>query len=240
MNKNNIRKFFNDFSKSYNQKAFYNSKGLDYLNHIEIDFIKKCFNLQKIKNLMEIGFGAGRNLQLFKNKQINLYGVDISEKMIKETEKNLRNEKINLKHLNAEDGLSYKDNFFDLILCIRVLKYMKKWPFVIKEISRTLKEESYAILEVPNLFSIHFFGLPWANYFLFFIPDFIKELTKNKLQIIKIQKGAILPFFLYKKIDNKRFLRSVTLFDKILNKLLPLGFISRNYLFLVKKINKQL
>jgi len=238
MNKNNIRKFFNDFSKSYNQKAFYNSKGLDYLNHIEIDFIEKWSNQQKIKTLLEIGFGAGRNLQLFKNKQINLYGVDISEKMIKETLKSLKNEKINLKYLNAENGLPYKDNFFDLILCIRVLKYMKKWPFAIKEISRTLKKEGYAILEVPNLFSIHFFGLPWANYFLFSIPTFIKELAKNKLQIIKIQKGAILPFYIYKKLDNKRILKAVALFDKALNKLLPLGFISRNYMFLVKKANK--
>jgi len=238
MKKNNIRKFFNDFSKTYNQKAFYHSKGLNYLNHIEIDFIKRCFNLQKTKNLLEIGFGAGRNLQLFKNKQINLYGVDISEKMIKETEKNLKNEKINLKHLNAENGLPYQDNFFDLILCIRVLKYMKKWPFVIKEISRTLKKEGYAMLEVPNLFSIHFFGLPWANYFLFFIPAFIKELAKNKLQIIKIQKGAVLPFYIYKKINNKWGLKAVALFDKVLNKLLPLGFISRNYIFLVKKANK--
>jgi len=238
MNKNNIRKFFNDFSQSYNQKSFYNSKGLDYLNHIEIDFIKKTSDQKKINDLLEIGFGAGRNLQLFKNKQINLYGVDVAEKMIKKTEKSFKGEKINLKHLNAENGLPYKDNFFDLILCIRVLKYMKKWPFVIKEISRTLKKEGYAILEVPNLFSIHFFGLPWANYFLFFIPTFIKELAKNKLQIIKIQKGAILPFYIYKKLNNEKVLKTVTLFDKVLNKFLPLGFISRNYIFLVKKSNK--
>lgn len=236
MKKNNIRKFFNDFSKSYNQKAFYGSKGLNYLNHIEIDFIEKWSNQQKIKTLLEIGFGAGRNLQLFKNKQINLYGVDISEKMVKETLKSLKNEKTNLKHLNAENGLPYKDNFFDLILCIRVLKYMKKWTFVIEEISRTLRKEGYAILEAPSLFSIHFFGLPWANYFLFFIHKFIKELTKNELQIVKIQKGAILPFYIYKKLDNQRVLKAVILFDKVLNKFSPLGFISRNYLFLVKKI----
>jgi len=234
MKKNNISKFFNDFSESYNQKAFYDSKGLNYLNHIEIDFIKRSPQ-KKIETLLEIGFGAGRNLQLFKNKQINLYGVDISEKMVKETLKSLKNEKINLKHLDAESGLPYKDNFFDLILCIRALKYMKKWPFVIKEISRTLRKEGYAILEVPSLFSIHFFGLPWANYFLFFIPNFIKELAKNELQIIKIQKGAIFPFYIYKKLNNKKILKLIGFIHRTVNKFSPLGFISRNYLFLVKK-----
>ena len=238
MKKNSIRKFFNDFSESYNQKAFYDSKGLDYLSHIEIDFIKKCADPKKIHDLLEIGFGTGRNLELFKNKHINLYGVDISEKMIKETEKIFKGEEIYLKHLNAEDGLPYKDSFFDLILCIRVIKYMEKWPFVIREISRTLKEEGFAILEIPNLFSIHLLGLPWANYFLFFIPIFIKELTKNRLQVIKIQKGATFPFYIYKKIGNRKILKIITFIDKILNKISLLGFISRNYIFLVKKINK--
>jgi len=237
MDKDNIRDFFNKFSKNYNQKAFYSSKGLDYLNRIEIDFIKKSAN-NKIKDLLEVGFGAGRNLELFKGKGVNMYGVDVAEDMVEETKKNLKNEKLNLRHLNAENGLPYKDHSFDLIMCIRVLKYMKKWPFVISEISRTLRKGGYAIVEIPNLFSIHLFGLPWANYFLFFIPTFIKELSKNRLQVIRIQKGAIFPFFIYKKIDNKNALKVITSIDKILNKLFPLGFISRNYLFLVKKIIK--
>jgi ubiquinone/menaquinone biosynthesis C-methylase UbiE len=194
--------------------------------------------LQKTKNLLEIGFGAGRNLQLFKNKRINLYGVDISEKMIKETEKNFKGENINLKHLNAEDGLPYKDSFFDLILCIRVLKYMKKWPFVIKEISRSLRKEGIAVLEIPNLFSIHLLGLPWANYFLFFVPNFINELTKNNLEVIQIEKGAIFPFFIYKMVNNKLLLKIIASIDRGLNKILPVRLISRNYMFLVKKVSK--
>ncbi|MFH1601778.1 MAG: class I SAM-dependent methyltransferase [Candidatus Shapirobacteria bacterium] len=237
MKKNSVRKFFNNFSKTYNQKAFRDSKGLDYLNHLEIDFIKKNCSSRKIKNLLEIGFGAGRNLEIFKNKQIEIYGVDIAEKMIKETLKSFSQKKIHLKHLNAEKGLPFKDNFFDLILCIRVLKYMKKWPFVLKEISRTLKKGAYSVLESPNLFSIHFFGLPWANYFLFPIWKFTKELKRNKLEIVKIKKGALFPFFIYKRINNPKVLRLISAVDKKANQILPLGIGSRNYLFLVKKIS---
>lgn len=238
MKKNSIRKFFNDFSETYNQKAFYASKGLDYLNHIEIDFIKKSVSSKKVKDLLEIGFGAGRNLSLFKGKDINMFGVDVAGNMIKETEKNLPKEKLNLKHLNAENGLPYKDQSFDFIMCIRVLKYMKKWPFVIKEISRTLRKEGVAVLEIPNLFSIHLIGLPWANYFLFFVPNFINKLKKSNLEIIQIEKGAIFPFFIYKMVDNKLLLKIIASIDRGLNKILPVGLISRNYMFLVKKVSK--
>jgi len=238
MKKNRIRKFFNDFSNTYNQKAFYGSRGLNYRNHIEIDFIKEATKDLKFSNLLEIGFGAGRNLLLFKDRNISLYGVDISEKMLQEAKKNLKNEKLNLKPHNAEEGLPSKDKLFDLVLCIRVLKYMKKWPFVISEISRTLKKSGYAIIEIPNLFSIHLLGLPWANYFLFFIPGFIKQLKKNNLEIIKIQKGAVFPFFIYKIINYKLLLKIIASVDRGLNKILPVGLISRNYIFLVKKISK--
>ena len=153
---NNIRTFFNNFSLTYNQKAFYDSPGLNYLNHLEIDFIKNSTKSLKIVDLLEIGFGAGRNLSLFKGRNINLNGIDISEKMLKVATGNLKGEKLTLKTLDAEKGLPYKDGVFDFVMCIRVLKYMNKWRFVISEISRVLKKDGIAILEIPNKFSIHF------------------------------------------------------------------------------------
>lgn len=230
-----IQRFFNDFSSHYNQSAFYDSMGLDYLNKIETDFIRTSTAKKRVKRLLEIGFGAGRNLEIFKDRGIELHGVDISEKMVGETKRRLRGEKITLAHLDAEDGLPFTDESFDLVMCIRVLKYMKRWRFVLSEISRTLKSGGVAILEVPNLFSIHFFGLVWANYFLFNIFDFQNELNKNGLKIVRVKKGALSPFLLYKFANTPTLLKILTTVDGLMNSLLPVGVLSRNYTYFLQK-----
>ena len=99
-----------------------------------------------------------------------------------------------------------------------------------------MKKDSYAILEVPNLFSVHVFGLFLANYFLFFIPNFIKELNKNGFEVVKVRKGAVFPFFIYKATNTRRFLSLLSSLDDVLNKILPIGLGSRNYIFLLKKV----
>lgn len=236
LKKTKIQEFFNNFSAHYNQSAFFDSKGLMYLDHIETDFIRDNTSSIKISRLLEIGFGAGRNLRLFKNRNIEIDGIDIAENMLEETRKEFNGEKLALKHQDVNDGLPYKDSVFDLVVCVRVLKYIKRWRFVLSEISRTMKKDSYAVLEVPSLFSIHIFGLLLANYFLFFIPDFIGELNKNGLKVVKVRKGAVLPFFIYKIVNNSKLLNLVSSFDDKLNKVLPIGFGSRNYIFLLKKV----
>jgi len=231
----NIQEFFDDFSDHYNQEAFNDSLGLGYLDRIETQFISEAVSNVKIKSLLEIGFGAGRNLSLFKGRKIKMFGVDISGKMLSQTKRGFRGEDVTLQQLDAQTGLPYSNSRFDLIICIRVLKYMKKWPFVISEISRCLKRDGLTIIEVPNLFSIHFFGLIFANYFLFFIPNFLSVIEKNHLKVVSIQKGALWPFLVYKRTNNKKMLHFLMEFDRIINKILPVGIFSRNYVFLLQK-----
>ena len=125
--KTEIQKFFNDFSAHYNQSAFFDSEGLMYLDRVERDFIRDNTSSMKISRLLEIGFGAGRNLRLFKNKHIKIDGIDIAENMLEKTRKEFKEEDIVLKHEDVNNGLPYRDDLFDLVICIRVLKYIKNW-----------------------------------------------------------------------------------------------------------------
>jgi ubiquinone/menaquinone biosynthesis C-methylase UbiE len=67
-------------------------------------------------NLLDVGTGPGRLfIEISKLKSdIELYGLDISNSMIEQAQKNLKNKKVNLRVGNIEKT-EYEDNFFDII-----------------------------------------------------------------------------------------------------------------------------
>jgi len=54
-----------------------------------------------------------------------------------------------IKH-NIEEGLPFKDGYFDLIWCTDVIEHLYKPDFLISEIDRTLKEKGTSIVTTPN------------------------------------------------------------------------------------------
>jgi len=71
------------------------------------------------KSVLEIGCGFGRLFTIFLEEKMDIYGVDISEKMIKEA-KNQWNttENIKLLKVSAAEKLSFDDCSFDNVVCI--------------------------------------------------------------------------------------------------------------------------
>ncbi|MFX1407407.1 MAG: class I SAM-dependent methyltransferase [Promethearchaeota archaeon] len=105
--------------------------------------------LQQINEgaLLDIGTGHGRLLiEINKlNPKIELYGLDISEKMIALAKSNLKNIKVDLKQGNITNT-NYKSNYFDLITCTGSL-YLWNAPIdALNEIHRILKPKKTAIL----------------------------------------------------------------------------------------------
>lgn len=97
--------------------------------------------------LLDVGTGHGRLLieinQL--NPEIELYGLDISEKMINLAKVNLQNIKANLRQGNITTT-DYDSNYFDLITCTGSF-YLWNAPIEgLNEIYRILKPKKIAIL----------------------------------------------------------------------------------------------
>ncbi|MFX1326081.1 MAG: class I SAM-dependent methyltransferase [Promethearchaeota archaeon] len=97
--------------------------------------------------LLDIGTGHGRLLIEINNlnPEIELYGLDISEKMIQLAKVNLKNIKANLQQGNITNT-DYHTNFFDLITCTGSF-YLWDAPIEgLNEIYRILKPKKTAFL----------------------------------------------------------------------------------------------
>jgi len=230
-----IKEFFDNFSKDYDKLAFEQSLGIQYLSKIETNFVLENCPIKKGDKILDMGIGTGRFASLLAKKGASIEGIDISEKMIKRAKKKLKEKSANFTLADAGEHIPFGDNSFNYIICIRVLKYIVPWKKTVKEASRVLKRNGIFILEIPNLYSVQFFGLRKANYFLFNFNNVKNTLKQFKFEIIKLKSGSRFPFPIYKEINNISMLNAIKKFEWILDKLLPNPLFSRNIMIVCKK-----
>ena len=75
--------------------------------------------------VLDVPFGTGRFIQLYKAKNMKIYGLEKSSEMIAAAEK-LLGEDFNKCTITIGDAtkLPYKDNMFDLVVCFRYLPHI--------------------------------------------------------------------------------------------------------------------
>ena len=173
--------------KEIDEEQFKHTGLLNYKEHIEEDeLLKSKLGNFSNKKILNIGCGVGR-LEEFMSKDFEeVYGVDISEVMVEQSRKRLSDKK-NVKFF-ATDGVSlpFEDGFFDLIFSYIVFQHMPNKDVVesnFKEISRTLKEDAIAKIQIRG-------GHQPYKWQWFYGPVFsyknIKEvLDRSNLNLIK-------------------------------------------------------
>jgi ubiquinone/menaquinone biosynthesis C-methylase UbiE len=134
------------------QKAVWNKIAEDwnkFRNHPDkaVEFFLK----NKKGKILDLGSGSGRNFHAMNKKQ-EIYAVDFSKKMLKLAEQNAKKLGLNVKTKKSETHkLKFPENFFDTTICWAVLhciKEKKKRQKTLKEIYRTLKPKSQALISV--------------------------------------------------------------------------------------------
>ncbi len=140
----------------------------------------------KSGRLLDIGTGPGRLLLKINgiNPNIELYGVDISKRMLEQAKKNLTNIVVNLQ-LSSIQETPYENNYFDLITCTGSF-YLWDQPIeCLNEIYRILKPGKTAILyeTTKDYDSEHF-----------------KTAVKDNLKNSSFFQRKISPYFLKKQL----------------------------------------
>lgn len=103
--------------------------------------------LKRCKRILDVGCGSGAiTLDISKNTNGKLSGIDISKKMIYEAKKVLEGYNIELRVGDAHD-LPFKDESFDLVVCNLLLMWVKKPQQVVNEMVRVSKKWVLATLE---------------------------------------------------------------------------------------------
>ena len=111
--------------------------------HEDIFKMSDFFKKQRVKKVLDLGCGAGRNLIYLSKKDFDVCGIDYAHEGLKIIKERLKKEKIksNLKLGNIFNKLPYEDNFFDAVISIQVLQHGKvnEIKGAIQEIRRILK-----------------------------------------------------------------------------------------------------
>ncbi len=173
-------------------------------------------NLEKNTSILDLGCGNGRFYHFFKDKKINYWGVDISEKLIEKAKEN--HPRANFETANALN-LPFEDEKFDSIFSLAVFHHIptveERIKFL-KEAKRVLKKNGILKISVWNLLeykkelyfknifkkisgeiSFRDVFLPWKNskgeiiterYYHFFTQKELEEMVGKFFEIKEIFK----------------------------------------------------
>lgn len=130
-------------------EKIYKREGLNYKYynilkpHEDIHLVAKIFRKHKVKKILDLGCGAGRQLLFLAKKGFDVDGIDISKSGIDILRTHLKRQKLKaqLRVGDVFKKLPYSNNFFDAVISIQVLQHSRLKGIMksTKEINRVLK-----------------------------------------------------------------------------------------------------
>lgn len=134
--KKNTIKFFDKVAeKNHGDSHKHYKKALEWIEQLNV------------KSILDLGTGRGDFIESLKKKypqrQYDIYGIDISENMIKKAKSKGIDAKFSV---GDSQNLKFKNNYFDLVVCINSFHHYEKPDIAIKEMGRVLQNGGVLIL----------------------------------------------------------------------------------------------
>ncbi len=105
----------------------------------------------KGKKILEVGCGKGRVSRILKKQGADIYGIDISEQLLKSAKDITRSH-----FLKAEAyAIPFKSNYFDAVVLLEVIEHIPDLSRALKEISRVIKSDGKLVIVDRNKFSLN-------------------------------------------------------------------------------------
>ncbi|MCU7842307.1 MAG: class I SAM-dependent methyltransferase [Candidatus Thiodiazotropha sp. (ex Monitilora ramsayi)] len=105
------------------------------------------------KSILDLGFGDGRNMQLFHNLGMDVYGIEITQEICDVVSSRLEADGVNVEtRVGRNAQIPYESESFDYVLASSSCYYMdpgKKYGDNVQEIARVLKPGGVFIHSVP-------------------------------------------------------------------------------------------
>jgi demethylmenaquinone methyltransferase / 2-methoxy-6-polyprenyl-1,4-benzoquinol methylase len=153
----------------------------------------------KYQRVLDIGCGPGTISEDLLEIGEQVWGIDISEDMIKIAIDRFKEKNYSSKiHFNIGDAenLNFPDQFFDAVFCLGVLRFLDSWEKGLQEIYRVLKPNGVVVITFFFRFSPHWFFMCFFYRPLLPLISLVKRRSLRDL-ILKY-KADPLPFS-YKK-----------------------------------------
>lgn len=212
-----------NFQQRYYSKKheYLNYSDSSYIRYIASEMINFC-DLNRSRNILEIGCGAGRFTIALLNQGIKLTVMDSSEEMLNKLRNSIPPDaKIKIIHSDVEKIQEYTDEKFDTVIGFHILHHIPDIENSLKIIRKILKPDGKAAFLEPNPLNPFYYSSfilykdhTWAG------EKGVLNLTKRKLRNFfkssgfnspDINKFGLLPPMLY----NNKIIRPV---ENVFNK----------------------
>ena len=197
--KNNI---INNYTKYYIKKKITNLYPSEFVVR---SFLGNYPNYRMNKNfrnkkILDLSFGDGKNLKFLYDLGFNVFGTEISRKIISKCQKylNKNKTKVDLK-IGMNSDIPFENNFFNFILAAHSCYYLNEndnFDSNLNEISRVLKKNGYFIGSVPT----------FNNYYFKNADKVDKNKFKIKYDYLKIRQNSFIAGFKNEK-DLSKYLK---------------------------------
>lgn len=227
-----LEKFYNTTYLSHEEKV----DGTPALLRRLITFREFTQRFQDAKSILDAGCSKGY-LSKINNKDIKLYGIDLSKKLLDKVKGYFETKKSTL------TKIPYKKNAFDAVVCFQVLEHIKDYKLALRELVRT--SSKYVLLstdfvtKTEKANSRDPMSNPHGHIHQFNFKNFVNALNDLNLEIVYYEYHY--PLFEFSTIQ-----RQNNIFSKILRKCIlgfsrVLNFLLRNLYFkhVVKSYNNK-
>jgi len=229
----NIKKYWDDYGTKYADN--WSSLCGKEIKKKELNFITKYLNNKgsKEKKILDIGIGTGRILDIFiSDKSVKeIWGIDYSQNMVdycvKKYSKVKKIKKLYLCDISKSE-ITFKKKF-DFVSAIRVLKYNKNWPEIIRKVYRLLNKNGIFVFTMPNHNSINRFAKLNVHTYRTTIENLKNLLDKTGFKTLEIISFSKIPdaFYGNKLKNNKLYIWTLTRIEKLLELILGKTFLGR-------------
>lgn len=229
------KKYWDDWNIDYSK--VWQNRGRQEMSKRELNFIDENLLKYSPRRILDIGAGNGRileNMAEFSSDQTEIFGIDISEHMVRICQEKFRDEK-KIKQISvcdlSQENICFDGNF-DFATMIRVLKYNKNWEEMIKRVYKKLNQGGIFIFTMPNKFSISYFsGDTFSDQKIPIIYAGKSELKKILFEAgfknVKFRAFSKMPNFLYHIWNNKLYIKFLLFAERALEIILGKSFLGR-------------
>jgi ubiquinone/menaquinone biosynthesis C-methylase UbiE len=121
-----MRSFFDSVADIYDETRGLPKVTMDEIIDIMVEQLRNC------ERVLDLGVGTGRFADPLNRAGINIWGVDISQTMLKKAQ----NKGLGNLILGDACVLPFKDSSFDSVICVHVLHLVESCGVVLREIKR--------------------------------------------------------------------------------------------------------
>ena len=132
----------------------------------DLEFIKNYVTDRN--KILDFGCGNGRLLEILKDKNIDYFGVDVSQKLIELAKNKYPQFAGNIIKISGQARLDFPDNFFDAVVSIAVFHHFPSQKYrleMARELHRVTAPNGKIIVTVWNLWQKKYRRHIWKNMF---------------------------------------------------------------------------